>query len=232
LAVMLIAYSMTLRDFWEKPQGVATSEERKSSLSYWRFLKSRNYLGNVLIYALCSSAFFAWLTGAPFFLKSLGYSESEIGLSFVPQTVTFLIAGYAYSALSDKINAKRLLPYLLGVYAVSMVTLLLMATLITPTLMLLLIPFSTMSFVNGIIYPIVVARAMQSFPENSGKASALQNTIQLGACFIASVFVSLFSENILLTTTIVMVSTVGFVYLGYALTLPSVKKPARRKRRL
>src|SRR5699024_427995 len=35
LAVMLIAYSMTLRDFWEKPQGVATSEERKSSLSYW-----------------------------------------------------------------------------------------------------------------------------------------------------------------------------------------------------
>lgn len=89
-----------------------------------------------------------------------------------------------------------------------------------------------MSFVNGVIYPIVVARAMQAFPESSGKASALQNTIQLGACFIASVFVSFFSENILLTTTIVMVSTVGFVYIGYALTLPKSKKLVRRKRRL
>ena len=42
-----------------------------------------------------------------------------------------------------------------------------------------------MALVNGAGYPIMVANALMPFPESSGKAAALQNTLQLGLCFVA-----------------------------------------------
>lgn len=76
-----------------------------------------------------------------------------------------------------------------------------------------------MALSNGACYPIVVAEALKLFPHNSGKAAAMQNTIQLGICFLASAIVSLFSKDALLTTTIVMTCTIPFVYIGYRLSL-------------
>jgi MFS family permease len=52
------------------------------------------YSGNVLIYAACSASFFAWLTGSPFILHEMGYGPTAIGLSYVPQTIAFLVGGY------------------------------------------------------------------------------------------------------------------------------------------
>ena len=47
----------------------------------------------------------------------------------------------------------------------------------------ILIPFCVMAIANGAIYPIVVARALRPFPQATGRAAALQNTLQLGLCF-------------------------------------------------
>ncbi|PTS99297.1 Bcr/CflA family multidrug efflux MFS transporter [Pedobacter sp. HMWF019] len=219
ITVLLILYTLTIKE--EK-----TSDTKNDKLSnptsektYTSLLKSKKYIGNVLIYALCSAAFFAWLTGSPFFLKELGYNENQIGLSFFPQTIAFLIGGYGYRSLGSKVETKKLLPILLLAYSISMVSLYLITILITPTLTILLIPFCLMALVNGACYPIVVAEAMKTFPNNSGKAAALQNTIQLGICFLASAIVSLFSKEALLTTTIVMICTIPFVYVGYRLSL-------------
>jgi predicted MFS family arabinose efflux permease len=133
-----------------------------------------------MIYGFCSAGFFAWLTGAPFFLKNLGYNESDIGLSFVPQTIAFIVGGYGYRLIAGKVDGLKLIPILLLIYAVSMLTILYMGLFTTPTLSMLLIPFSTMAFSNGACYPIVVADALQPFAHQSGKASSLQNTLQLG----------------------------------------------------
>lgn len=40
-----------------------------------------------------------------------------------------------------------------------------------------------MAIANGAIYPIVVAQALRPFPQATGRAAALQNTLQLGLCF-------------------------------------------------
>lgn len=48
-----------------------------------------------------------------------------------------------------------------------------------------------MAIANGAIYPIVVAQALRPFPQATGRAAALQNTLQLGLCFPASLVVSL-----------------------------------------
>src|SRR5690606_18347941 len=99
---------------------------------------------------------------------------------------------YGYRSIINKVDAKKLLPVLLVLYALATLTLYLITVTITPTLTILFIPFCFMSLANGACYPIVVAEALKTFPDNSGKAAAMQNSIQLGVCFLASGLVSLF----------------------------------------
>ncbi len=201
----------------ERAKTQPTAEAPKNGVSFWRLLKSPVFSGNVLMYAACSASFFAWLTGSPFILHDMGYGPATIGLSYVPQTIAFLVGGYGCRAALKRNNGKTMLPWLLVAYGVSMVALYLVATLTAPTLTTLLIPFCVMALANGASYPIVVAQALMPFPESSGKAAALQNTLQLGLCFLASLVVSALIAQPLLTTTTVMVSTVILAALGYFL---------------
>lgn len=219
IAVLLILYTLTIKEENIAENQSIKTKDSSTDKSYFSLLKSKTYIGNVLIYALCSATFFAWLTGSPFFLKELGYNESEIGFSFFPQTVAFLIGGYGYRSISTKIEGKKLIPALLLLNGTCCIALYLITITMTPNLTILLIPFCLMAFSNGACYPIVVSEALKSFPNNLGKAAALQNTLQLGICFLASALVSLFSKNALLTTTIVMCSTIPFTFLGYRLSL-------------
>lgn len=222
LALLLIAYTFTLSR--ATASSVAAGEAGATAVdgqnrSYLDLLRSKRYLGNVLIYAVCSGAFFAWLTGSPFFLKDLGYNESQIGFSFVPQTIAFMAGGYGYRLLSNRVEGSRLVPWLLVGYTIGLVAVFLITVTVQPTLTLLLIPFCLMALCNGACYPIVVAQALKTFPNNSGKAAALQNTIQLGTCFLASSLVSFFAQTPLLTTSIVMLCTIPFAFLGYKWSL-------------
>ncbi|MHC5202248.1 purine nucleoside transporter PunC [Myroides sp. LJL119] len=213
LAIALMLYTTRLKT----PK--STQQSTDKTHSYKQILSTPVFLGNVLIYALCSATFFAWLTGSPFFLKELGYNESQIGLSFVPQTIAFLLGGYGYRGISEKVSGKKLMPYLLIIYSLCVISLLILAIFTTPTLLTLMIPFCLMAFANGACYPIAVATALKPFTHSSGTAAALQNTIQLGCCFIASAIVSIFSQTPLLTTCVVMASTTIIVYIGYKISI-------------
>lgn len=50
----------------------------------------------------------------------MGYSPAVIGLSYVPQTIAFLIGGYGCRA-AQKWQGYQLLPWLLGLYALSVI---------------------------------------------------------------------------------------------------------------
>lgn len=184
-------------------------------LTFATLLRSRDYRGNVLIYAACSASFFAWLTGSPFILSDMGYGPAAIGLSYVPQTIAFLIGGYGCRAALQKWQGKQLLPWLLMIYALSVVGTWLAGLLAGQSLTALLVPFCVMAMANGAIYPIVVAQALRPFPQATGRAAALQNTLQLGLCFLASLLVSALIGTPLLTTTSVMLVTVLLSAIGY-----------------
>lgn len=184
-------------------------------VTFGLLLRSRFYCGNVIIYAACSASFFAWLTGSPFILSALGYGPAAIGLSYVPQTIAFLVGGYGCRAALQRWQGPRLLPWLLAGYALSVVAVWLVAFLPQVSLTLLLVPFCVMAMANGAIYPIVVAQALSPFPQGAGRAAALQNTLQLGLCFLASLLVSTLIATPLLTTTSVMLLTVLLAGLGY-----------------
>lgn len=192
-----------------------TAGTKKQKISFLRLLKSPVYSGNVLIYAACSAGFFAWLTGSPFILRDMGYNPNDIGLSYIPQTIAFMVGGYGCRALLSRVNGKTLLPFLLAGYAVSMVGLYAMAKFGNPSLVAILIPFCFMAAMNGASYPIAVSNALAVYPEHSGKAAALQNAIQLGLCSAISFLVSALMHEPLLSTTAVMAATVVLTIGGY-----------------
>lgn len=224
-ALFIITLVLMLPAFRLKPahKKNATSEEK---LTFMRLLRSKDYRGNVLIYAACSASFFAWLTGSPFILHEMGYSPTVIGLSYVPQTIAFLIGGYGCRAALQKWQGAQLLPWLLVVYALSVIGTWGAGLAENGSLTALLIPFCVMAIANGAIYPIVVAQALKPFPQATGRAAALQNTLQLGLCFLASLAVSTLIATPLLTTTCVMLVTVVLAAIGYRMQLA-----ARREER-
>ncbi|EFV41158.2 Bcr/CflA family multidrug efflux MFS transporter [Hafnia paralvei] len=220
ISLLLLIPTLMLKDTRRKP----TEEKTQKKISFFQLMRSNIFSGNVMIFAACSAGFFAWLTGSPFILGDMGYGPNDIGLSYVPQTIAFLIGGYGCRALLSRIGGNLMLPVLLIVYSLCMIAMFVMAMFSTPGLFAILVPFCIMAMANGAIYPIVVANALTPFPENSGKAAALQNTLQLGVCFLASLLVSVFVESALLATTAIMAGTVILVMIGYWLKSDSVTK--------
>jgi Bcr/CflA subfamily drug resistance transporter len=220
--LFIVALLLMLPVLRLKPVSKPDSSTQKK-LTFLALLRSREYSGNVLIYAACSASFFAWLTGSPFILHDMGYGPTAIGLSYVPQTIAFLIGGYGCRAALQKWQGQQLLPWLLVVFAISVAATWLVGLQQDVSIVALMAPFCVMAIVNGAIYPIVVAQALRPFPQATGRAAALQNTLQLGLCFLTSLLVSTLIATPLLTTTSVMLASIVLAGLGYAMQLRSAR---------
>nr|MBA2816961.1 Inner membrane transport protein YdhC [Candidatus Pantoea persica] len=134
----------------------------------------------MLIYA---ASFFAWLTDSPFILADADLTPADIGLSYIPQTLAFLLGVFGCRALLNRATGAQLLPWLLALYSLSVATLFAVALTGSHQLVALLLPFCGMALANGAIYPIVVSNTLLPFPHATGTAAAPQNTLQLGLCF-------------------------------------------------
>lgn len=211
ITLLLMAATLLLPRASQQDAPIAELTE----VSFLQLLRDKGYRGNVTLYSACSASFFAWLTGSPFILTALGLSPADIGLSYLPQTLTFLAGGFGCRILMNRFSGRQLLPWLLVLYGVSIALIMLDALSGRPSLAGLLIPFCGLAMANGAIYPIVVSAALSRFPAVSGKAAALQNTLQLGLCFLFSLLVSSQPQATLVTTVSAMGITVVLALFGY-----------------
>ncbi|WP_074019448.1 purine nucleoside transporter PunC [Xenorhabdus thuongxuanensis] len=225
LVLMIVTILLLIPTFFlnNKRTNIETHADKKA-VSFFTLLTSPVFSGNVLIYASCSAGFFAWLTGSPTILKDMGYDPTDIGLSYIPQTLAFMVGGYGCRILLEKVKSETVFPFLLVGYAVSMIMIYLLSVLSEPSFIAILIPFCVMAAMNGASYPIAVANALSVYPQDSGKAAALQNALQLGLCFVASMIVSVFMKYPLLSTTTIMTLTVIPMAVGYWLQKQGIKK--------
>ncbi|WP_368528814.1 purine nucleoside transporter PunC [Enterobacter cloacae] len=217
LVLMLPAFAL-------KPAHKKEVHADAKPITFLSLLSAKAYRGNVLVYAACSASFFAWLTGSPFILHDMGYSPAAIGLSYVPQTIAFLLGGYGCRAALQKWEGQQMLPWLLVLFALSVGATWAVGFIPGVGLAEILIPFCVMAVANGAIYPIVVAQALRPFPQATGRAAALQNTLQLGLCFLASLVVSALIATPLLTTTSVMLVTVALAVMGYRMQSAALRE--------
>ncbi|PKF49203.1 purine nucleoside transporter PunC [Enterovibrio nigricans] len=220
VALGVILAVATLRQTESAP--VANTDEKvgaKLVNDYKHIVSSRKFIGNMLIFAGCSAAFFAWLTGSPFVMTAMGYSGADIGMSYVPQTIAFIVGGYSCRALLNKYDGSTLLPWFVGLFVASVVSIFVVSwqtdvTNIWPVL----IPFCFLAVANGAIYPIVVNKALEEFKSCSATAAGLLNFLQTMICFVASGVVSALAIHGLLTVSAVMMGAAAAVALGLALS--------------
>jgi Bcr/CflA subfamily drug resistance transporter len=208
----LIVFTALLKN---KNKQSAESNTHRIKLPLADILRSRVFIGNVMMYSSSSAAFFCWLGGSPFILTKMGYGADVIGLSFLPQTIAFLIGGYGCRTLVNYFDKKTVLTAFVVLFCVSLVALFGIAVVGNPALSMLLGVFSLMAMANAAIFPLVVANALAIFPNNTGKASALFNAIQLTGCFIATLLVSVLVQNPLIGTISMMLCMVPMKLLGY-----------------
>jgi len=233
--LLLIGIAWIIRssfiEFSDKEVRVVQAQKKqlKTSVfkSYLTILKSKTFSGNMVIYAACSAAFFAWLTGSPFAMSAMGYSGTDIGLSYLPQTIAFIIGGYSCRALLNRHSVDVILPWLLKLFIGSVIAMFVVAMMSEQTSIIpLLIPMCFMAAANGAIYPIVANNALVAFKEDSASASGLMNFLQMMLCMLASAVVSYFSDYGVIAMTAVMVFQGTLVIVGYGLIKKQRKQQA------
>ncbi|MCL1048300.1 Bcr/CflA family multidrug efflux MFS transporter [Shewanella abyssi] len=191
LAVAMIALTVCF-----VPSETKALVEHKSEISYLSILKNTKYLGNVIIFGACSGAFFSYLTVWPMVMEQHGFDATAIGLSFIPQTLMFILGGYGSKTLIRKSGSETALKVLLSVFGLSVFTIVLVTILIKGlSIFPLLAAFSILAACNGAIYPIVVNGALQQFSKNAAKAAGLQNFIQISLSFGASSIVAIWASK-------------------------------------
>ncbi|EAR56089.1 Hypothetical transport protein [Photobacterium sp. SKA34] len=205
----------------DKEQESVTVQLRKD---YSQILRSKKFWGNMVIFAACSAAFFAYLTGSPFVMSAMGYSGADIGLSYAPQTVAFIVGGYGCRTLLNRYSGKQLLPWILALFFASVAVMFVISTTTTvTTIWPILIPFCFLAVANGAIYPIVISAALSDFKNCSATAAGLLNFMQTMVCFAASGLVSAFAAHGLLTVTTGMFITGFIAIVGFVLVVQARK---------
>ncbi|HIF9352578.1 TPA: purine nucleoside transporter PunC [Photobacterium damselae] len=221
--ITLVAFGviMCVMTLSEKESAPIDKEHEKVSIQlrrdYRDILSSKKFVGNMLIFAACSAAFFAYLTGSPFVMSAMGYSGADIGLSYAPQTVAFIVGGYGCRTLLNRYEGRQILPWLLVLFFASVLIMFVISiSMEVTTIWPILIPFCLLAVANGAIYPIVINSALGDFKHCSATAAGLLNFLQTMVCFAASGLVSTFAGYGLITVTTGMFIA-GFVTLiGYS----------------
>lgn len=180
-------------------------------------LRSKTYMGNVIMFATACAAFFAYLTGMPEIMAQLGYEAKDIGMSFIPQTIAFMAGGYIGKRGVQKFGDEKVLKQLLALFSIAAILVFMATQWQLTSIWPLLAPFCLIAVANGALYPIVVNRALSSAKQSPATAAGLQNSLQICVSGIASAIVAGFASQALpVTGIVIMVCLVG-IWTGFAI---------------
>ncbi|PNH88113.1 purine nucleoside transporter PunC [Vibrio diazotrophicus] len=181
-------------------------------------LASKAYLGNVLIYATASAAFFAYLTGMPEIMAQLGYSTKDIGLSFIPQTVAFMLGGYIGKVAVKKFGDERVLRHLIGLFSVASLLIFIASQWQLGSIWPILTPFCLIAVANGALYPIVVNRALANAKQAPATAAGLQNSLQICISSLSSALVASMATQAQMVIGIAIIICTAGLWFGFVVS--------------
>jgi len=209
MGVLLVAVTMAQKDQPDQPKSTSVSADIKA------LLRSKTYLGNVLMFATASAAFFAYLTGMPEIMAQLGYEAKDIGLSFIPQTIAFMLGGYLGKVSVKKYGDEKVLRQLIGLFSVASLLIFIASQWTLTSIWPILAPFCLIAVANGALYPIVVNRALASAQQSPATAAGLQNSLQICVSSLSSALVAAMASQAQMVTGIAIVICMGGLWIGY-----------------
>lgn len=177
------------------------------------------FLGNALVSALNTAAFFAFLAGAPYAtIEMLGGTPSQYGLQFVLLSIGYMAGNMAVSRLAGRVPLERL--------TLAGLVLSVLGPLISAALLLggvftqasLFLPAAIMCLGNGFVMPTSMAAAVGAEPRLAGTASGLLGFVQmgLGAAVSAAVGAMKAGEPYVMIAGMLAMNLAAFAAFAYA----------------
>ncbi|PFG45689.1 Bcr/CflA subfamily drug resistance transporter [Vibrio sp. ES.051] len=218
VGVLLIIATMLQKDEKAEVKQTSVSADIKALLG------SKKYLGNVFMFATASAAFFAYLTGMPEIMAQLGYEAKDIGLSFIPQTIAFMVGGYLGKVGVRKFGDEKVLRQLIGLFSVASLMIFIASQWALSSIWPILAPFCLIAVANGALYPIVVNRALASAKQSPATAAGLQNSLQICVSSLASALVAAMASQAQTVTGVAIMICMGGLWMGYVLSNRDLSK--------
>lgn len=153
---------------------------------YRTVLGSTSFWCTVLHLSCATSIYFVYLTGSPFVLSELGYSSTEIGYSYIPQTVMFMLGCMSASRINRHLGLQRVLWLHLAWTVLSVVAIAVAYEAGHLNGMTLILLFATFAFANGLTQPILMSLCVGYFKQLAGIAAGLAGSVQSLIFFVAS----------------------------------------------
>ncbi|MBG0756085.1 purine nucleoside transporter PunC [Vibrio cidicii] len=218
LGLVLVAATMAQPSVANAPKQSSVKSDIKHLLS------SKTYLGNVMMFATASAAFFAYLTGMPEIMAKLGYDAKDIGMSFVPQTIAFMLGGYLGKVGVRKFGDEKVLRQLIGLFSVAALLIFIASQWQLTSIWPILAPFCLIAVANGALYPIVVNRALASAKQSPATAAGLQNSLQITVSSLSSALVAALASQAQAVTGMAIILCMGGLWVGYVISNRELSK--------
>ncbi|WP_162045255.1 purine nucleoside transporter PunC [Vibrio taketomensis] len=209
MGVLLVLATM------RQPQEQAEEKQTSVANDIRSLLSSKTYIGNVMMFATASAAFFAYLTGMPEIMAQLGYEAKDIGLSFIPQTIAFMAGGWLGKAMVNKYGDEKVLRQLVALFSIASIMIFTASQWELTSIWPILAPFCLIAVANGAMYPIVVNRALASAKQSPATAAGLQNSLQISVSSLSSALVAALASQAQTATGIAIVICMFGMWIGY-----------------
>jgi DHA1 family bicyclomycin/chloramphenicol resistance-like MFS transporter len=148
--------------------------------NYGRLLRSRTYMGYLLVAAFSTSGLFAFLAGSAFvFVSVMGAGEEQFGVLFGAVMIGNIVGSSIGSRLVARVGINRMLRGSTALMLASGLTLAVLAWARVASLPAIVVPmfFFMVAFMTTM--PQATAGALTPFPEIAGSASSLLSFCQL-----------------------------------------------------
>ncbi|WP_162063640.1 purine nucleoside transporter PunC [Vibrio taketomensis] len=209
MGVLLVVATM------RQPQEQVEEKQTSVANDIRSLLSSKTYIGNVMMFATASAAFFAYLTGMPEIMAQLGYEAKDIGLSFIPQTIAFMAGGWLGKAMVNKYGDEKVLRQLVALFSIASIMIFTASQWELTSIWPILAPFCLIAVANGAMYPIVVNRALASAKQSPATAAGLQNSLQISVSSLSSALVAALASQAQTATGIAIVICMFGMWIGY-----------------
>lgn len=202
---------MIMLALWQsetRPQSARVESSLGAALAgYRKLVKDWNFIGLVMIGAMCMAGFMVYLANSSFvFMQQYGFSPREYAMAFSVNAISFIGMSQLNGVLASRFGLKRVVLFSVSCAALilsTMVVFVLAGAQSYPLVASFL--FTGFGFL-GLVIPTTAVLALEEHGEIAGTASALMGTLQFLVAAIAIGIASIFSDG----TVLPMAAGIGF----------------------
>ena len=231
--VLLAAVAgIVLLALWQKetrPVAARVESSLSSALAgYGKLMKDWNFIGLVMIGAMCMAGFMVYLANSSFvFIEQYGFTSREYAVAFSVNAISFIGMSQLNGILASRFGLKRVVLFSVSCAAL-ILTAMLVAVISGAHSYWIIASFLFVGFgFLGLVIPTTAVLALEDHGKIAGTASALMGTLQFLVAAIAIGISSLFTDGTILPMVIGITLSIVAAFVLTLIVLRS--KPTMRE---